>query len=82
MFSHVKISSVSVHINNDFLGDAQHVNGPLYVIKWNPAIYTVGLHKIEVSVTVKSHITFHINVGFHWFVNNVCKFLYVPVFML
>ncbi|XP_041352830.1 transmembrane protein 62-like [Gigantopelta aegis] len=50
VFSHLKILSVSVHIDDDILGEAKHVNGPLYVIKWNPAIYTVGLHTIEVTV--------------------------------
>ncbi|KAM7163422.1 transmembrane protein 62 isoform 3-T3 [Macrochelys suwanniensis] len=50
VFSHSFITSVKVSIDGVHLGDAHHVSGPLYVLKWNPQNYSEGLHHIDVTV--------------------------------
>lgn len=49
-FSPSPIKSVKVSIDGVELGDAVHVSGPLYVLKWNPQTYNRGFHKINVTV--------------------------------
>ncbi|XP_077989649.1 transmembrane protein 62-like [Glandiceps talaboti] len=49
VFSPINIKSAKVSINDEFLGEASHVSGPLYVLKWNPLLYVAGLHKITVQ---------------------------------
>ncbi|XP_050811999.1 transmembrane protein 62 isoform X3 [Gopherus flavomarginatus] len=50
VFSPSFITSVKVSIDGIHLGDARHVSGPLYVLKWNPQNYSEGLHHIDVTV--------------------------------
>ncbi|XP_074853191.1 transmembrane protein 62 isoform X5 [Carettochelys insculpta] len=50
VFSPSFITSVRVNIDGVHLGDAHHVSGPLYVLKWNPQNYSEGLHYIDVMV--------------------------------
>ncbi|XP_043373461.1 transmembrane protein 62 isoform X2 [Dermochelys coriacea] len=50
VFSPSLIASVKVSIDGVHLGDAHHVSGPLYVLKWNPQNYSEGLHHIDVTV--------------------------------
>ncbi|XP_067413991.1 transmembrane protein 62 isoform X3 [Emydura macquarii macquarii] len=50
VFSPFFITSVEVSIDGVHLGDAHHVSGPLYVLKWNPQNYSEGLHHIDVMV--------------------------------
>ncbi|XP_053883293.1 transmembrane protein 62 isoform X3 [Malaclemys terrapin pileata] len=50
IFSPSFITSVKVSIDGVHLGDAHHVSGPLYVLKWNPQNYSEGLHHIDVTV--------------------------------
>ncbi|XP_046370282.2 transmembrane protein 62-like [Haliotis rufescens] len=50
IFHTVTIDSVSVYIDNRFLGNAHHVEGPLYVFQWNPLSYSTAIHSIRVTV--------------------------------
>lgn len=58
-FSPSPIKSVKVSIDGVELGDAVHVSGPLYVLKWNPQTYNRGFHKINVTVQVSSLAAYH-----------------------
>ncbi|XP_066490882.1 transmembrane protein 62 [Tiliqua scincoides] len=49
-FSPSPIKFVKVTIDDVELGDAVHVSGPLYVLKWDPQTYHLGFHKINVTV--------------------------------
>ncbi|XP_006033617.2 transmembrane protein 62 isoform X1 [Alligator sinensis] len=49
-FSPDFITLVKVSIDGVHLGDAHHVSGPLYVLKWNPQNYSEGFHHIDVTV--------------------------------
>ncbi|GAB1606623.1 transmembrane protein 62-like [Argonauta hians] len=49
-FSPNPIKYVNVSINDVFLGTAQHVKDMLFVLPWQPAVYSKGLHTISVSV--------------------------------
>uniref|UniRef100_UPI00358DDDE6 transmembrane protein 62-like isoform X6 n=1 Tax=Myxine glutinosa TaxID=7769 RepID=UPI00358DDDE6 len=51
-FSSSPVKSVIVKINRMFLGNASHVEGPLYVLPWVPSNYDADhLHHISVTVT-------------------------------
>ncbi|XP_063554579.1 transmembrane protein 62 isoform X8 [Gorilla gorilla gorilla] len=49
-FSLSSITSVTVKIDGVHLGQAVHVSGPIFVLKWNPRNYSSGTHNIEVIV--------------------------------
>lgn len=49
-FSSSPITSVTVKIDGANVGQAAHVSGPIFVLKWNPKNYSNGTHTIEVSV--------------------------------
>ncbi|XP_055134902.1 transmembrane protein 62 isoform X10 [Symphalangus syndactylus] len=49
-FSLSSITSVTVKIDGVHLGQAVHVSGPIFVLKWNPRNYNSGTHNIEVVV--------------------------------
>nr|XP_005559382.2 transmembrane protein 62 isoform X1 [Macaca fascicularis] len=49
-FSLSSITSVTVKIDGVHLGQAVHVSGPIFVLKWNPSNYSSGTHNIEVIV--------------------------------
>lgn len=49
---------MKVSIDGVHLGDAHHVSGPLYVLKWNPQNYSEGLHHIDVMVQVSCLLAF------------------------
>uniref|UniRef100_U3JSN0 Transmembrane protein 62 n=1 Tax=Ficedula albicollis TaxID=59894 RepID=U3JSN0_FICAL len=49
-FSPSVIVSVKVYIDGVHLGNAHHVSGPLYVLKWSPQNYSEGFHHIDVTV--------------------------------
>ncbi|XP_054308123.1 transmembrane protein 62 isoform X11 [Pongo pygmaeus] len=49
-FSLSSITSVTVKIDGVHLGQAVHVSGPIFVLKWNPRNYNSGTHNIEVIV--------------------------------
>ncbi|XP_053451018.1 transmembrane protein 62 isoform X1 [Nycticebus coucang] len=49
-FSLSSITSVTVKINGVHLGQAVHLSGPIFILKWNPRNYSNGTHNIEVIV--------------------------------
>ncbi|KAF4787923.1 Transmembrane protein [Turdus rufiventris] len=52
-FSPSVIISVKVYIDGVHLGNAHHVSGPLYVLKWSPQNYSEGFHHIDVTVQAR-----------------------------
>ncbi|XP_069317046.1 transmembrane protein 62 isoform X3 [Eulemur rufifrons] len=49
-FSLSSITSVTVKIDGVYLGQAIHLSGPIFILKWNPRNYSNGTHNIEVIV--------------------------------
>ncbi|XP_063105635.1 transmembrane protein 62 isoform X4 [Cavia porcellus] len=49
-FSLSSITSVTVKIDGVNLGQAIHLSGPIFILKWNPRNYSNGTHNIEVIV--------------------------------
>uniref|UniRef100_A0A8C2DPE0 Transmembrane protein 62 n=1 Tax=Cyprinus carpio TaxID=7962 RepID=A0A8C2DPE0_CYPCA len=49
-FSESPITAVHVSVDGVSLGKAFRAGGPLYVLQWNPTLYTTGLHTIRVKV--------------------------------
>ncbi|XP_054421496.1 transmembrane protein 62 isoform X2 [Pteronotus mesoamericanus] len=49
-FSLSSITSVTVKIDGVHLGQAIHLSGPIFTLKWNPRNYSNGTHNIEVIV--------------------------------
>ncbi|XP_032153616.1 transmembrane protein 62 isoform X3 [Sapajus apella] len=52
-FSLSTITSVTVMIDEVDLGQAVHVSGPIFILKWNPRNYSSGAHNIEVIVQAR-----------------------------
>ncbi|XP_054095526.1 transmembrane protein 62 isoform X8 [Callithrix jacchus] len=52
-FSLSTITSVTVMIDEVDLGQAVHVSGPIFILKWNPRNYSSGTHNIEVIVQAR-----------------------------
>lgn len=50
VFSPDKVEEVTVYIDNSYVGKAEHIEGPLFVLKWEPSKYDTGLHNIKVTV--------------------------------
>ncbi|XP_075387929.1 transmembrane protein 62 isoform X3 [Tenrec ecaudatus] len=49
-FSSSSVTSVTVKIDGVHLGEAVHLSGPIFILKWNPRNYSNGTHTIEVVV--------------------------------
>ncbi|XP_032199363.1 transmembrane protein 62 isoform X3 [Mustela erminea] len=49
-FSLTSITSVTVKIDGVHLGQAIHLSGPIFILKWNPRNYSNRTHNIEVIV--------------------------------
>ncbi|XP_059228624.1 transmembrane protein 62 isoform X2 [Mustela nigripes] len=49
-FSLTSITSVTVKIDGVHLGQAIHLSGPIFILKWNPQNYSNRTHNIEVIV--------------------------------
>ncbi|KAF5925505.1 hypothetical protein HPG69_001952 [Diceros bicornis minor] len=49
-FSLSSITSVTVKIDGVHLGQAIHLSGPIFILKWNPRNYSNRTHNIEVIV--------------------------------
>ncbi|XP_036874689.1 transmembrane protein 62 isoform X2 [Manis javanica] len=49
-FSLSSITSVTVKIDGVHLGQAVHLSGPIFILKWNPRNYGNRTHNIEVTV--------------------------------
>ena len=52
IFSPDLIRKVNVTIDNKPVGLAKHVEGPLFVLPWQPELYASGTHQIDVRVKV------------------------------
>ncbi|XP_034850022.1 transmembrane protein 62 isoform X1 [Mirounga leonina] len=52
-FSLSSITSVTVTIDGVHLGQAIHLSGPIFILKWNPRNYSNRTHNIEVTVQKK-----------------------------
>nr|XP_035929860.1 transmembrane protein 62 isoform X3 [Halichoerus grypus] len=52
-FSLSSITSVTVKIDGVHLGQAIHLSGPIFILKWNPRNYSNRTHNIEVTVQKK-----------------------------
>lgn len=58
VFSTDPIISVNVLLDNQDVGAVDHVTGPLYVAKWQPLDYSIGIHSITViAKVVKTQIS-------------------------
>uniref|UniRef100_A0A452TYE7 Transmembrane protein 62 n=1 Tax=Ursus maritimus TaxID=29073 RepID=A0A452TYE7_URSMA len=49
-FSLSSVTSVTVKIDGVHLGQALHLSGPIFILKWNPRNYSNRTHNIEVIV--------------------------------
>ncbi|KAI5102271.1 transmembrane protein 62 [Silurus meridionalis] len=49
VFSQAPVTAVHVSVDGEVLGKAESVGGPLYVLHWDPKIYSTGLHTITVK---------------------------------
>lgn len=59
VFSVAPIREVHVTIDGSPWGIAYPVGGPLYVVPWDPSVFSSGLHTISVMVEVRmSHVYF------------------------
>ncbi|KAH0539902.1 transmembrane protein 62-like [Cotesia glomerata] len=52
-FSTTPIEKVEIKINDEPWIDCNHIEGPLYTIKWNPALYNNGIQIIRARVEDK-----------------------------
>lgn len=52
MFSSAPVTAVYVSVDGEVLGKAECVGGPLYVLGWDPKVYSTGLHTITVKAEV------------------------------
>ncbi|GAA6108741.1 transmembrane protein 62 [Tachysurus ichikawai] len=46
VFSDTPVTAVYVSVDGEVLGNAECVGGPLYVLRWDPKVYSTGLHSI------------------------------------
>ena len=52
MFSEKPVTSVSVDIDGEPIGDATHIQEALYTVPWTPSSYESGIHVMRVTVKV------------------------------
>ncbi|XP_012865734.1 PREDICTED: transmembrane protein 62 isoform X1 [Dipodomys ordii] len=80
-FSISSIASVTVKIDGVNLGQATHLSGPIFILKWNPRAYSNGTHNIEVTVqdsagrNKKAHHTFSVQGSSHLTFNPLASFV-------
>src|SRR6218665_2905544 len=65
VFSKGRIETVVVEIDGIDAGEVEHVQGPLFVVPWQPSRYAEGLHTITVSVKVSVLYFVNISVCVH-----------------
>lgn len=56
-FSAAPVTAVHVRVDDEALGKAVSVGGSLYVLNWDPSLYSAGLHTITVKVEVNEGCT-------------------------
>lgn len=80
-FSLSSIASVTVKIDGVLLGQAIHLSGPIFILKWNPENYSHGSHNIEVIVQDSAgrsksvHHLFSIQENVHLRFNPIASFI-------
>ncbi|XP_021574200.1 transmembrane protein 62 isoform X3 [Carlito syrichta] len=80
-FSLSSITSVTVEIDGIHLGQAVHLSGPIYILKWNPRNYSNGTHNIEVLVQDSAgrsksvHHTFSVQENIHLSFDPLASFI-------
>ncbi|XP_054987902.1 transmembrane protein 62 isoform X3 [Sorex araneus] len=80
-FSLSSIASVTVKIDGVLLGQAIHLSGPIFILKWNPENYSHGSHNIEVIVQDSAgrsksvHHVFSIQENIHLRFNPIASFI-------
>lgn len=80
-FSLSSITSVRVKIDGVHLGQAIHLSGPIFILKWNPQNYSNGTHNIEVTVQDSAgrsknvHHTFSIQENIHLTFDPLASFI-------
>jgi len=52
IFTPGEITSSAIYIDDEYLGKANNVEGPVYTITWNPDLYKEGVHCIKLVVEV------------------------------
>ncbi|XP_068961962.1 transmembrane protein 62 isoform X1 [Petaurus breviceps papuanus] len=81
-FSPSSVTSVTVKINDVYLGDAVHLAGPVFILKWNPRNYSEGAHMIEVNVQDSTGRNNIVNHKFSIKGDIHVKFDFMPSFIL
>ncbi|XP_027725973.1 transmembrane protein 62 isoform X2 [Vombatus ursinus] len=81
-FSPSSITSVAVKINGIYLGNAVHLSGPIFVLKWNPINYSEETHMIEVNVQDSTGRKNIVNYKFSIKGDIPIKFDFMPSFIL
>ncbi|XP_045142392.1 transmembrane protein 62, partial [Echinops telfairi] len=85
-FSSSSITSVTVKIDGVHVGEAVHLSGPIFILKWNPRNYNNGTHSIEVFVKdsagrIKTaHHVFSLEEGLHLTFEPLASFILLTDF--
>ncbi|XP_073921890.1 transmembrane protein 62 isoform X8 [Castor canadensis] len=80
-FSLSSITSVTVKIDGVNLGQAVHLSGPIFILKWNPRNYSNETHNIEVIVqdsagrSKKVHHIFSVQENIHLTFDPLASFI-------
>ncbi|XP_010623115.1 transmembrane protein 62 isoform X2 [Fukomys damarensis] len=80
-FSLSSITTVTIKIDEVNLGQAIHLSGPIFILKWNPRNYGNGTHNIEVIVqdsagrSKKAHHTFSVQENIHLTFDPLASFI-------
>ncbi|XP_074145514.1 transmembrane protein 62 isoform X1 [Sminthopsis crassicaudata] len=81
-FSPSSITTVSVKINGVYLGNAVHLSGPIFILKWNPRNYSEESSMIEVNVQDSTGRIKSVKHKFSIKGNIHTKFNFMPSFIL
>uniref|UniRef100_A0A8D2AUA0 Transmembrane protein 62 n=1 Tax=Sciurus vulgaris TaxID=55149 RepID=A0A8D2AUA0_SCIVU len=80
-FSLSSITSVTIKIDGVNLGQAIHLSGPIFILKWNPRNYSNGTHNIEAIVQDSAgrsksvHHIFSVQENIHLTFNPLASFI-------
>ncbi|KAM4831008.1 transmembrane protein 62 isoform X1 [Urocitellus parryii] len=80
-FSLSSITSVTIKIDGVNLGQAIHLSGPIFILKWNPRNYSNGTHNIEAIVqdsagrSTSVHHIFSVQENIHLTFNPLASFI-------
>ncbi|EHB10354.1 Transmembrane protein 62 [Heterocephalus glaber] len=80
-FSLSPVTSVTIKIDEVNLGQAVHLSGPIFILKWKPRNYSNGTHNIEVIVQDSAgrsksvHHTFSVQENIHLTFDPLASFI-------